>query len=223
MELKFKILSADSTNNSIVVRYYSSVVTEEVCGGRTDFNISLPVPVPVDQALNDLIVSKAPTWWLQTQETLLATPVSLSNLDSVIGTEQSPTIVVPIVTLTDVQTSKIIELVNTYYTYINSDIEYTTVGGVKAIFQADNNSQSLLSKEMLVYTLPNSVVPIGYYWIAADNTRVPFTLEDLQGLTKTIGDRGWIAFDNLQTKKAGVLTIIDTSDVGISDVKAITF
>ena len=89
MELKFKILSADSTNNSIVVRYYSSIITEEICNGRTDFNISLPVPVPVDQALNDLIVSKAPTWWLQTQETLLATPVSLSNLDSVIGTEQS--------------------------------------------------------------------------------------------------------------------------------------
>ena len=223
MELKFKILSADSTNNSIVVRYYSSVVTEEICGGRTDFNISLPVPVPVDQALNDLIVSKAPTWWLQTQETLLATPVSFSHLDSVIGTEQSPTVVVPIVTLSDVQNSKLAELSKDYYTCITSDIEYTTINSVTSIFQADTNSQTLLSNEILVYTLPGSITPDGYYWVAADNTKVPFTLADLQGLTKAIGDRGWIAFNNLQIKKDLVKAITDTSDVGISAIKAITY
>jgi hypothetical protein len=59
--------------------------------------------------------------------------------------------------------------------------------------------------------------PIGFYWIAEDNTQVPFTLADLNGLAAAIFTRGVVAFQILQDKKALV-----NAAVTIADVQAVT-
>ena len=46
--------------------------------------------------------------------------------------------------------------------------------------------------------------PAGFYWVAKDNTHVPFTPADLQGLYTDILAQGWAAFQTRQILKASV-------------------
>ena len=46
--------------------------------------------------------------------------------------------------------------------------------------------------------------PDGFYWKASDNTQVPFTLADLQGLYQAILAQGWAAFQKRTTLKAQI-------------------
>jgi len=102
MNLKYKIIEVYPEQHSIVVRFYTDVITEEmlatdVLNGvirrcRTDFNIDLPFPAPTGDALKELIVSKAPSNWLATQEAIL-NPVldtSLSSVAGLVGQELTP-------------------------------------------------------------------------------------------------------------------------------------
>jgi hypothetical protein len=99
MNLKYKIIETDTAQHSIVVRYYTDVVTETILATdildgiirrcRTDFSIDLPVPAPTGTALHDLIVARAPTAWLKTQEDVVNPNVdtSLSAVTPLVGVE----------------------------------------------------------------------------------------------------------------------------------------
>lgn len=102
MNLKYKIIEVYPEQHSIVVRFYTDVITEEMLAtdvlngvirrGRTDFNIDLPFPAPTGDALKELIVSKAPSDWLATQEAVL-NPIldtSLSSVAGLVGQELTP-------------------------------------------------------------------------------------------------------------------------------------
>jgi len=120
-------------------------------------------------------------------------------------------------TLAQAQATQIASLAASYSAAITADIAYTAVGGTAQTYQADAGSVSNLNYMLQAYT-PAGATPTGFYWVAADNTPVPFTLADLQDLAKAMGDRGWAAFQNLQTKKADVMAAIT-----IKAVQAITF
>lgn len=106
--------------------------------------------------------------------------------------------------LSQAQIAKIESLAFSYDSAISQPISLTTAAGITKIFQTDKNSQSNLANELLIYQA-TTTVPTGYYWVSQDNTQVPFTYADLQGLAATIGARGWAAFQNLQSKKSNVL------------------
>lgn len=82
-------------------------------------------------------------------------------------------------------------------------VSFTTAAGVTKIYQADAQAVQNVGNMLAAYE--HTKTPTGFYWVAADNTQVPFTLADLQGLGKAMGDQGWAAFQHLQTKKAAVL------------------
>lgn len=124
----------------------------------------------------------------------------------------------PSMTLAQAQSGQIASLVSAYQNAIQQPVSYTSKGGITKTFQADTGSQDTLAKELAIYSQPGATIPSGYYWVAADNTQVPFTLADLQGLTLAMGAQGWTAFSNLQTKKAAVLAA-----TSVSSVQAITF
>jgi hypothetical protein len=105
--------------------------------------------------------------------------------------------------LVKAQADQIASLVNAYNVAIQVSVPYTSKAGVVQTYQADERSQTNLAKELAVYTSKGSA-PTDYFWVAADNTQVPFTLADLQGLTATMGDQGWTAFKNLQAKKTAI-------------------
>jgi hypothetical protein len=44
--------------------------------------------------------------------------------------------------------------------------------------------------------------PTGFYWVSADNTQVPFSYADIQGLAAAMLSQGWSAFAHLQAQKA---------------------
>lgn len=110
------------------------------------------------------------------------------------------------------QVAKLAELDAAYAVAVTQPVSFTSAGGVAKTFQADKVSQDTLTVSMQGYALVGSV-PAGFYWVAADNAQVPFTLDDLKGLYAAMLRQGWAAFQNKQVKKAAVRNGIEVSEV----------
>jgi hypothetical protein len=95
-------------------------------------------------------------------------------------------------------------LAASYAAAIAQPVTFTTTAGASKTFQTDPASIQNLSS-MLAAFGPAAAAPSGFYWVAADNTQVPFTLADMQGLAAALGSQGWDAFQRLQQRKAAVL------------------
>lgn len=80
MNLRYKIVEVNTNEHSIVVRYYTDIITEEMLATdvldgvirrcKTDYSFDLPFPAPTGLELNKFISARAPTAWLETQESL---------------------------------------------------------------------------------------------------------------------------------------------------------
>lgn len=92
---------------------------------------------------------------------------------------------------------------NAYATASTLAISFKTAGGVQGSFDADSQSQTLLMQSTQGYGIAGAT-PAGFYWKAADNTLVPFTLADLQGLYGAMLAQGWTAFQKRSTLKAKI-------------------
>lgn len=114
--------------------------------------------------------------------------------------------------LQQAQAAQIAMLALAYQSAIVQPVNFTTAAGVAKNFQADANSVNNL-QSMLAACTPAGKTPAGFYWVAADNTQVPFTLTDMQGLAAAIGAQGWTAFQHLQTQKSAVLAATTVSAV----------
>ena len=110
------------------------------------------------------------------------------------------------------QTKKLPELFAAYLAAIYASISFTTAAGTTQVFQADRAALGNLH-DMLAAYAPTGAVPSGFYWVALDNTKVPFTLTDLQGLAGAIGARGWAEFQHMQSLKATVRAAITVAEV----------
>lgn len=114
--------------------------------------------------------------------------------------------------LNNVKANQIKILQDAYEAARFADISFTTSTNVTAIFQADvysvNNISYMLSSFVVTQT-----TPAGFYWVAKDNSQVPFTYTDLIGLANALGNRGWFHFENLQNKKALVNAATTVADV----------
>jgi hypothetical protein len=98
---------------------------------------------------------------------------------------------------------KIPGLVDDYASAISQPVSFTTAGSVTKYFQSDAKSVANLQAAIAGCAGAQST-PVGFYWVSADNTRVPFVYADLQGLASAIFDQGVVAFQNLQDKKSAV-------------------
>lgn len=97
--IKYKIIEANTTEHSIVVRFYTDFITEAMLATdvldnvirrcRTDYSFDLPIPAPTGTALHDFIVARAPTAWLHTQEDVLNPDIdtSLATIIPLVGVE----------------------------------------------------------------------------------------------------------------------------------------
>ena len=102
--------------------------------------------------------------------------------------------------LVSAQTKKLPELFTAYLTAIYASISFFTAAGTGQIFQADRPALGNLH-DMLAAYAPTGALPSGFYWVALDNTQVPFTLADLQGLAGAIGTRGWTEFQQCRVSR----------------------
>lgn len=126
-------------------------------------------------------------------------------------------IINPQKSLSEIQADKIAEFEDAYSTTIQASINFTSEGGVNAVFQADLVSQDLLLKATTGFDIYGETID-GFYWVAEDNTKVPFTLFDLKGLYYVMLLRGNTAFQRLQDRKHSVRTA-----QSIEEVQAITW
>lgn len=110
------------------------------------------------------------------------------------------------------QAAQIVTLTQAYKSAIQQPVSYTSKGGVTKTYQADPQSLSNLQNAILGMQA-SAIVPSGFYWVSADNTQVPFTFADLQGLAADLLAQGWAAFQHLQTLKAEVLAATTVSAV----------
>ena len=124
---------------------------------------------------------------------------------------------VDVPTLAQDQVTQINLLLASYSNAIQQPVSYTTIAGVVKTYQANTQSVDNLSRMTLAY-LKAAATPTGFYWMATDNTKVPFTFADLQQLAAVMGTQGFADFDNLQTKKASVMAATT-----VSAVQLITF
>ena len=90
-----------------------------------------------------------------------------------------------------------------YAAAITADISYTSQLGTPQTFQADADSQDVLLKAVIGYGATGAV-PLGFFWKAADNTLVPFTLDDVRGLYAAMLARGWAAFQKRTALKQAI-------------------
>lgn len=90
-----------------------------------------------------------------------------------------------------------------YTQAIAKPVAFTPAGGVMRTFQTDPASIQNMANMLLAFA-PPATAPPGFYWVAADNTQVPFTYQDLQGLAQAVGAQGFQAFRSYQTAKAAI-------------------
>ena len=131
MHIHYRIVEVWPNDHLIVVRYWSDSVPEAMLGSspqknedgtwvrcRTDVSITLPVPAPRGEELEELILRNAPRHWLKTLEDVMNPNVdtSLSHIIEMQGKsfrkrisvdEEGPTV------LTDDEIRKLIEKFST--------------------------------------------------------------------------------------------------------------
>jgi len=90
-----------------------------------------------------------------------------------------------------VRAEQVQTLTNRYIALRTADIEY-----MNHVFVADLETVQVLGE-----ILATGIVPIGFYWRAKDNTNVPMSYVELQGLAQTLVGRGMVAFASMQEQK----------------------
>ncbi|VVD90364.1 hypothetical protein PCO31110_01585 [Pandoraea communis] len=115
----------------------------------------------------------------------------------------------PAPTLSEAQKSQSDVIDSAYLVAAQLDVSYTTAAGVTKTYQADCDestgfdSQSVLLKAVTGYALAGAVPP-GFFWKSADNTLVPFTLDDLKGLYSVMLSQVSEAFAKRATLKSNI-------------------
>jgi len=108
----------------------------------------------------------------------------------------------PPVSLSQAQLSQNQLLQSAYVTAVAADVTYTSKAGVAKTYQADNKSIANLQALLIAFQSIPASLPPTFYWVASDNTQVPFTYADMQALAQLIAAQGITAFAHLQTQKA---------------------
>lgn len=105
--------------------------------------------------------------------------------------------------LADAQATQISALYAAYNTAIAGGVTYTSKGGIAKAYQSDTGSINDVLQMQAAFQAAGAM-PAGFYWVATDNTQVPFTYADVQGLANAMGLLGVSSFAQLQTLKAQV-------------------
>ena len=110
--------------------------------------------------------------------------------------------------IVQVKSDKINSLQASYQQAIQQNVTYNT-HEYQSDIQSQANLQSAIAGCMFSLATPN-----GFYWVAADNTQVPFTYNDLITLASIMFAQGAAAFQHFQTLKASVNAAVDIDTLG---------
>lgn len=115
--------------------------------------------------------------------------------------------------LAQAQADQTATLTAAYTAAIAQPVAFTSAAGVAQTYQADPQSVSNTVASMLGCQAAQAT-PAGFFWVALDNTHVPFTYADLQGLAAAMFAQGAVAFAKLQVLKEQVRAATTVDAVG---------
>ncbi|HBD37523.1 DUF4376 domain-containing protein [Cupriavidus metallidurans] len=121
--------------------------------------------------------------WVDATTAAPAPQVGWSYADGVFSAPDGPT-------LAQVQTAQIAIIEAAYQVAIQQPVSY-----MSTTFQADLESQDVLARSLVP-----GAVPSGFFWLDANNSQVPMTFAQLQGLAGAMLAQGQAAF----SKKTGL-------------------
>lgn len=102
-----------------------------------------------------------------------------------------------------------------YKNALVTPVQFTNHDNVSKTYQADAESVASLKTSIAGYSASQET-PAGFYWIAFDNTKVPFSYADLLGLAAAVNTQSWTEFQHLQAVKetvAEALTIEAVNEI----------
>lgn len=100
MNLHYKIVEVWPKDHLIVARFWTDILSEEYLASdsnrkydgtpvrcRSDVSITLPVPAPIGEELEEMIVRQAPVAWLKTLEDVIDPNIdtSMSHIEYMLG------------------------------------------------------------------------------------------------------------------------------------------
>jgi hypothetical protein len=143
-------------------------------------------------------------------------PAALADLDAALATiapfDRGTVVTDESQSLAAVQDRQCAVLNAAYARAIAGSVLFTTGASDTHSYQSDPDSVAKLSNCLLGW-MGTQAVPEGFYWLAADNTRVAFTYTDLQGLAGAFITAGHAAFALLQDLKVAVRAATTTDAV----------
>jgi len=110
-------------------------------------------------------------------------------------------------TIEQAKADKLITIEADYQTAITADITYLT-----KVISCDKDSLDLMAQNLAIGS-----VPVGFYWRTADNTDLPMTYAELQGLGSAIQTRGLPLFTNKVNRNIAVYTFDETAYPTLAD------
>lgn len=153
MNLKYKIIAVDTSHHTMAVRYYTDIITEdmlciaraptgEIVSCATDYNFSMPIPVPEGQPLIDFITQRAPIDYLMTREAVLNPQVdtSMAPLTPLVGVENLQSAVQTLDTRSPLEKAVANKLQDIASWRYAKEVGGLDVGGV--VVKTDRDSQS---------------------------------------------------------------------------------
>jgi hypothetical protein len=97
MQINYRILSVDESEGTIVVRYWTDILSERALSVlpdeqsnvparcRTDYNLVIPDPAMTPEQIHDFAVSNAPVDWFEVKHT----GVSLPQIAPLVGVNRT--------------------------------------------------------------------------------------------------------------------------------------
>lgn len=179
MQIKYKIIKTIPEEHQILVRFYSDECPEsklvsawEADGVtprsyRTDYLITLPVPVPND--LEAFILRHCPVFWFDLQAKIAdpATDTSLTGVQT--GSEKTTMVTVPVAYAPTER-----DLAKQARAKAVSEIKVTTAAG--NTFDGDEVAQTRMARAIIAL---NATASQYVTWVLADNTTVQATAAEL--------------------------------------------
>lgn len=98
---------------------------------------------------------------------------------------------------------RVLALRSRYLSSLQGKLKFSTGAGVSEVFQVDDLSVKNLSDMLLAFS-GTQETPDQFYWVTDNNSHVPFTYKDLQGLASLMGTAKLGLFQHFQGKRAEI-------------------
>jgi hypothetical protein len=226
MDIKYKIVKTIPEEHQIIVRFYSDSLPESSLVSswnpdgtpkfyRTDYVITLPIPVPTGQALIDYIMSFCPTSWFDLQEKIKSSSVdtSMNLVSGLIGVESKVTVSRPL-TLDEAKTQKI--------TQINTKRDQLEASGFTykgKVFDSDERSvQRINTAVQAAQIAALNGQSFSVVWTCQDNTTMTFTGTEILALPVALASHAIALHEFAKGLKAAVAAATSLTDLNTLNI-----